>query len=38
VIVHRTLDAKVAAQTPLGTLGFEETFDITVKSLEPASG
>ena len=38
VIVHRTLDAKVAAQTPLGTLGFEETFDITVKSLQPASG
>lgn len=38
VIVHRTLDATVSAHTPFGTLGFEEGFDITAQSVQPASG
>lgn len=37
VILRRTLDAEVDASTPLGTLRFEETFDIDVEDIDPLS-
>jgi len=38
VILRRTLDAEVNASTPLGTVRFEEGFDISAEDLEPLSG
>jgi hypothetical protein len=38
VILRRTLDARVEASTPLGNIGFEETFDIVATSTEPRAG
>ena len=35
VILRRTLDAEVSASTPLGSVGFEESFEITVEDLTP---
>lgn len=38
VIVRRTLDAEVSAATPLGNVGFEESFAIDVEHVDPLSG
>jgi hypothetical protein len=35
VVGRRTLDSQVEAASPFGTVGFEESFEITAQSLVP---